>query len=336
VWLKPEECIVIDVGGSTIRAGFGDATSPTSVLRWPAVAHDPVGTIASAVEAVRRREGTRRVQAVALGCPGVIDHNGRVALALFVPLNGIDLRADLEAAIGLRVIVSNDVDAQAMGDAGLIAGSSFFVISVGTAVGGAHVEHGELRVGQRGSKGEVGHLPVALESRPCPCGGSHCLDLQLSGWALEQSLGPSWWKRPLDGRTNGALHDAGAALGRATRTLDLLLDLDYVLLLGRVFTYPILWQGFESVRTGLGADLPVCVARDTWAHASRGLVRIASLLGEDPSKTKYRNGNFPSGVHACARRDPPRQPPEQERLETDHENQDWRTHLADQSDRIET
>ncbi|MGN6664646.1 MAG: ROK family protein [Solirubrobacterales bacterium] len=281
MWLKPEECIVIDVGGSAIRAGFGDATRPTIVLRWPAMTNDPVGAIASAVDAVRRREGTRRVQAVALGCPGVIDRDGRVVLAFFVPLNGIDLRADLEAAIGLRVIISNDVDAQAMGDAGVTAGRSFFVVSAGTAVGGAHVDHGELRVGQRGSKGEVGHLPVARESRPCPCGGSHCLDLQLSGWALEQSLGPSWWKRALDDRTNRALHDAGAALGHATRTLDLLLDLDYVLLLGRVFSYPILWQGFESARTGLGADLPVCVARDTWTHASRGLLRIASLAGED-------------------------------------------------------
>ena len=147
-------------------------------------------------------------------------------------------------------------------------------IAVGTAVGGAYVADGELQQGRVGSIAEIGHLPVGVTSERCECGGVGCLDTSVAGWALDRKIGPAWWAQPSP-EADAALHVAGVAVSRAARAVGTLYDVDYVLMLGKVFGFAVFWKGFYSEHAGLGADVPITASQSTWGYAARGLGRIA-------------------------------------------------------------
>lgn len=270
--------MVVDVGATEIRAGLsGSATPSVSARTATSDSETLITQVAEMVRTVLGRYPKLAANIVSVGCPGVV-LNGAVERALYLPLTGVDVAAELKCRIGAPVMVSNDVDAQAVG-AIAVPSKSYFVIAVGTAVGGAYVEDGDLQQGRAGSIAEIGHLPVGVTSERCECGGVGCLDVSMGGWALDRKLGPGWWAQ-MTPEADAALHLAGVALSRATRAVGALYDIDYVLMLGKVFGFTAIWKGFYSEHAGLGADVPITASRVTWEYAARGLGRIAQRGGE--------------------------------------------------------
>lgn len=272
------ECVVVDVGATEIRAGISSSAMPSvSACTATSDSHTLITQVAEMIGALLRQYPKLAANIVSVGCPGVV-RDGVVERALYLPLTGVDVAAELKCRIGAAVTVSNDVDAQAVG-AMAVPSRSYFVIAVGTAVGGAYVADGELQQGRVGSIAEIGHLPVGVTSERCECGGVGCLDTAVAGWALDRKLGPVWWAQPSP-EADAALHMAGAALSRAARAVGTLYDVDYVLMLGKVFGFAVLWKGFYSEHAGLGADVPITASQSTWGYAARGLGRIAQRHGE--------------------------------------------------------
>lgn len=98
----------------------------------------------------------------------------------------------LRAAIpGVRMVVVNDLDAAAWGEARVGGGRGHRVllsVAVGTGVGAGIVIDGFLHRGGGGVAGELGHLKVAGSTARCGCGQTGCVEAVAGGVACERAL----------------------------------------------------------------------------------------------------------------------------------------------------
>ena len=189
----------IDLGGTKIEIAALDASSnmvlrertPTPKLDYAATVSSIVGLVALA-EARLGASGS-----VGVAIPGTLSsQSGAVKNANSTWLNGRQLGADLEAALGRPVRLANDANCFALSEAtdGAAAGAGLvFGVILGTGVGGGLVMRGEVIQGAHGIAGEWGHNPLPqahgeeLPGPACYCGRRGCIETFLSGPALEAS-----------------------------------------------------------------------------------------------------------------------------------------------------
>ena len=185
--------IAADIGGTTISAGIvgrdGGVYAQRQALTYargkgPAVHENIVGTL----EAVRSEApACTTVLGVGIGAPGNVDAAaGRIGedIQNIPELKGVALGLLVADRLGLPVVVDNDVNALALGE--LVFGAArgarnFILIFIGTGVGGGIVLNGRIVRGASGYGGEVGHMAVEPDGRPCFCGSRGCLKAYLSG-----------------------------------------------------------------------------------------------------------------------------------------------------------
>lgn len=60
----------------------------------------------------------------------------------------------------------------------------FLVLTMGTGLGCGIFSHGSLVIGKNGAAGEVGHMTMVHEGRPCNCGRLGCLETYVSATGL--------------------------------------------------------------------------------------------------------------------------------------------------------
>jgi predicted NBD/HSP70 family sugar kinase len=104
----------------------------------------------------------------------------------------------LSGALGMPVMVENDATAAAVGEQLYGAGRrfrDFFYIYIGVGVGGGMILAGHPYRGSAGRAGELGHIVVEPDGRPCACGNRGCLERYASLSAAQHAL---------DGRPEGA------------------------------------------------------------------------------------------------------------------------------------
>lgn len=191
--------LCFDIGGTTMKGGRARAVDDIEVLeRVPTPGRDfgaftavIAGAIAACPEPPR---------AVALAIPGVIEPGSGNGIVANVPcLSGIPVRARMEAALGLPVILGNDADCFALAEVAVGAGRGHrvvFGIILGTGVGGGLVIDRRLVNADGGFAGEWGHGPIAariageppveIPRFPCGCGLSGCLDATVSARGMER------------------------------------------------------------------------------------------------------------------------------------------------------
>ncbi len=134
-----------------------------------------------------------RVRGVGVAVAGVLAPDaGKVVDSPNLPaLCGVDLLALLKDAFpSLPIYVMNDANAAALGEYFAGAGEgcrSMFILTLGTGVGGGFiVQDGDIWRGASGMAGEVGHMIIEQNGKPCTCGARGCLEAYFSGWALER------------------------------------------------------------------------------------------------------------------------------------------------------
>lgn len=190
--------IGVDLGGTKAEAvALAPDGTEAARLRRPTPRGDYAGTVglvAALVAEIEGRLGPAR--SVGIGIPGTVSPaSGRVKNANSTWLNGRDLTADLEAALGRPVRIANDANCFALSEAadGAAAGAgSVFGVILGTGVGGGLVVEGRLVRGRNAIAGEWGHNPLPYadaaerDARPCWCGRTGCIETFLAGPALER------------------------------------------------------------------------------------------------------------------------------------------------------
>lgn len=205
--------IGIDIGGTHIRAAriAGDG----SILARRATATDRNATACLAtcqdLVATLRNDATT---AIGVGVPGQVDFAAQTALSGgYVDLSTLPFAADLAARTGLPVTIDNDANMALLGEAraGAARGLAHAVLlTIGTGIGGAILDNGRLLRG-RGTAGQLGHLTVVPDGRPCVCGRRGCVETESSGTAFATHLAEAGLPADLRAHDLLARDDAAAA-----------------------------------------------------------------------------------------------------------------------------
>jgi glucokinase len=134
------------------------------------------------------------VRALGIGVPGEVEARSRRVLSGgYVDLSGLDFAAIMEERTGLPVVIENDGTMAMLGEvaAGAARGlANVVMLTIGTGIGGAILEQGRVQRG-RGSAGQLGHLVVDPNGRPCVCGRIGCVETLSSGTAFAMHLAES-------------------------------------------------------------------------------------------------------------------------------------------------
>lgn len=182
----------VDVGGTKIDASVVDSTGNIlTSLRCPTnTEKGPDGVITNIIECVKDCLSaiSKPASALGIGIAGQIEKDtGVVRFSPNLGWHDIPLRAKLEEALQLPVIVTNDVRAATYAEWCYGAGQNvddLICLFVGTGIGGSVVSGGKLLEGHRNSAGELGHITIVTNGRKCRCRNRGCLEAYAGGWAI--------------------------------------------------------------------------------------------------------------------------------------------------------
>ncbi len=236
----------LDLGGTKIAAGLLEGDELVAFVERP-TPRGGAAVVRALAAAAREAAAGRPVTAVGLGTPGPLDFDrGMVRFAPNLPgLRNFPLRARLEAALGLPVVIENDANAAALAEHHLGAARgarhSLFV-TVSTGIGGGVIIGGRVHRGAFGQGGEIGHLTVLPGGPLCGCGNRGCLEAVASGRALERDAAYAYG-RPVpvpelfarkDATARALLDGAAGHLGQALASLQKVFDPEVIVLGGGV------------------------------------------------------------------------------------------------------
>jgi fructokinase len=129
-----------------------------------------------------------KVVSVGLATPGSLDpKTGLLRNSNTTCLNGVDLQAMVNQAMGQTVHIENDANCFALAEAKAGAGRGFDVVLgliMGTGCGAGWVVDGRLHVGPNRVAGEWGHISLDAQGPLCWCGQRGCVETWLSGSGL--------------------------------------------------------------------------------------------------------------------------------------------------------
>ncbi len=211
----------VDVGARFLRGALCDLSGTIRARRDDALPRADADEVLPAIVRMRDRLvaaaglPASRIDAVVVGVPGVVEADGG-AVSLAANVRGLEGRrfgAELEPLLGHAVAVENDVNLAALGEGrdGVARGAAnFFVLSIGTGLGGGLVLGGELQRGQHGAAGEMDYVRAGVAQDFDPSAEA------LSVLAAERAAGTDTaLVPPYDPRAVFAAARAGDAAARA-------------------------------------------------------------------------------------------------------------------------
>lgn len=188
--------IGIDLGGTNIAAGLvnekfeiiAKESTPTLVGR-PNL--EIVRDIAALANKLCADAGIALSDVAALGIasPGIVDDaTGCVVYANNLDFRNFPILPELHKLLDIAEMhIENDANAAAWGEAiaGAAKGSkSSVMITLGTGVGGGIVDGGKVYKGFNNAAGELGHIVIRVDGRPCTCGRHGCWEAYSSATGL--------------------------------------------------------------------------------------------------------------------------------------------------------
>lgn len=179
----------VDVGGTTVKVGICDEAGnllstyegATEVNKGADTVIHNIAKYAKEIVA-QSAYSWDQVQGVGVGIAGFLDiPNGIIKHSPNLNLNNINLKVFLEEALQVKVLVNNDANVAALGEAWAGAGrgvSNCVLYTLGTGVGGGIIIDGKIVQGFDSVAAEIGHMAIVpdLEAIQCGCGKMGCLE----------------------------------------------------------------------------------------------------------------------------------------------------------------
>ncbi len=132
------------------------------------------------------------VSSIGIAAAGQINReNGIIIGAPNLECYDLNIKEIMQNEFNLPVFLANDVEAAAIGEMKFGAGKGtddFVCVFVGTGVGSCIVKNGKIIRGATGTAGEIGHIVVDVNGRPCACGSNGCLEAYASRSAIEKRI----------------------------------------------------------------------------------------------------------------------------------------------------
>ncbi|MFO7609430.1 MAG: ROK family transcriptional regulator [Candidatus Krumholzibacteriia bacterium] len=195
---RDDACVIlgVELSGSHVVVALTDLRG--RVLTWESREHpvrdDPQGTRRLVAELCDRCLATpagrdRPLLGMGVAVPSPVDpaHPDRlspIVLPAWERRLGLD---DLAARLGAPLMVDNDANLGALAEHWWGAGrgaDDIVYIKVATGVGSGHIIGGEVYRGATGVAGEIGHISIDPQGKPCICGLRGCLVTLVGGQAL--------------------------------------------------------------------------------------------------------------------------------------------------------
>ena len=293
---------------AVVEARLDGSVQASHTLAFNAAAPDPAGRLASALRPFVEEEAGIPLLGLGIGVPGVVDSPDEGTVhAPTLGWSGVPLGRHLHGALGLPVLVENDVNALTVAEQLFGRGRrhrDFLVLTIGSGVGLGIVTGGSVYRGSRGGAGEFGHFPVDPHGLPCACGNRGCLETivgsaglvraGLAVGALHEGQGVERLQELADrGELRAAQVYARAAgvLARAVAALVTVLDPEVVIVLGEGAAAWRHWDG--AFRAGLAGAIPAPMSEtpieveswdDTaWAQGAAAIVLATPLDTTGPA-----------------------------------------------------
>jgi len=182
--------IGIDIGGTKVLGGVVDENGKILATHREATPKEG-GTALTKTIADVAKVLLQDHDAIAVGvsAAGFVSSDRETMLATpnISGWNGVNLKEEIGNLLGLPIVIENDANAAAWGEAVYGAGvgeDQMMMITVGTGIGGGAVIEGKLHRGAYGIAAEFGHLRVVPEGHLCGCGARGCFEQYASGNAL--------------------------------------------------------------------------------------------------------------------------------------------------------
>ena len=182
--------IGIDVGGTKVLGGVVDeAGKVLTTARKDTPRQGGSALTQTIADVAKELLEQHSVASVGVSAAGFVSSDRKTMLATpnIADWNGVDLDNQLTKLIGLPVVIENDANAAAWGEAKFGAGKNqdhMMMLTVGTGIGGGIVVNGALYRGAFGIAAEFGHMRVVPEGHICGCGARGCFEQYASGNAL--------------------------------------------------------------------------------------------------------------------------------------------------------
>ena len=175
----------IDIGGTTVKVGLFEGEKLLDKWSVPTVTADGGRQIIPDIAASLRGPAA----GAALAVPGAVLPDGTVNRCVNLGWGVCRPTDEFTALTGIPCKVLNDANAAALGEQRLGGGKGFesvLFVALGTGVGAGVVLDGRLRVGARGTAGELGHLcwDPADTTAQCTCGHIGCLEQYCSATGI--------------------------------------------------------------------------------------------------------------------------------------------------------
>ena len=261
-----------------------------------------------------------RVLGVGLAAPGPLDTETGALLSVpnFGDWGNHAVSRDLRAALGLEVMLDEDVTAMILGEQWCGLAVDVFnavYLYLGAGIGLGVIANGQALRGWKGNIGQIGHVAVEAGGEPCVCGKRGCLeayatpqaiarDIRIAALRREHARGGGGDLHALsvdellaspDPLVHGAILEAARRVGDVLSTVVALVDPELVILGGE--TLALLPERFLSEVTqrlpgSLMASHPLPLVRVSSLGEDAGPVGAASLIFHEVYAPSLRQLNL--------------------------------------------
>lgn len=190
--------IGVDLGGTIVRAGAVDAGGRLLSLREVPIQAERgpetgLRTIQDLIGQVYAGSGAGSLEGIGIGCTGPLDSlRGTIHNPYTLPTwENVPITDWMQAAFHVPVTLENDADVAALGEYWCGAGRSvkrLFAVTLGTGVGTALIQDGQIYRGIHGLHPETGHMLLDPSGPACYCGAHGCWESFCSGPSIVRDV----------------------------------------------------------------------------------------------------------------------------------------------------
>lgn len=184
-----------DIGGTTVKIGIFQ-NDGTLVTKWEIPTRTEnkgaaiITDIAASCKEHAKSQGLDLEEfcGIGAGVPGTVMAGGYVDQCVNLGWEQIQVKEELEKALGLPALIGNDANVAALGEMWQGGGKGHqnaVMVTLGTGVGGGIIIDGKIVDGSHGYGGEIGHILINTEEKiACNCGRRGCLEQYCSATGI--------------------------------------------------------------------------------------------------------------------------------------------------------
>lgn len=192
--------IGMDLGGTNIKTSlFTKDFSVVAEQRTPTmVSLGSEGVLQRMADNIRELllkagAAAEEMEVMGMGVPGLLDIEKGISLFSpnFPQWENVPIAGWFKERLGIPVFIDNDVRVNLYGECYFGAGKgkkNVVLLTLGTGLGAGVMIDGHILYGATGSMGEIGHMNMYREGRPCRCKSSGCLGRYVSALGLLRTV----------------------------------------------------------------------------------------------------------------------------------------------------